>query len=110
MINLNLHRILNWEDEALDEGEMNIQQSSKYTIKNVDRKRIKGLWTGNANVTSRDGEINGNVSLRGSVDLNTANPLVQKRTLEAIIEETYSGLFQVHVKASVQQIWQAMPE
>lgn len=103
------YQFLNWEDEALDEQEINIDQSSDYIISNMDSKNIEATWQGNAKVTNTEVEdgYDGHVSVEGNVIWDCTNPLIQKRDLKAEIKETQTGFYSSHVKLSVQQTWEA---
>lgn len=102
------YQFLNWEDEALDEQEISLNQSSAYIVNAIDSKKIEASWEGNAKVASVEDDMNGEVSVIGNVTWDIANPLIQKRDLEVKIEETHNGWFPAHIKMSAQQIWQSI--
>lgn len=100
------YQFLNWEDEALDEQEINLNQSSTYVVNAIDSKKIEASWEGNAKVACGENDMHGEVSVTGNVTWDIANPLIQKRDLEVKMEETYGGWLPAHIKISAQQIWQ----
>lgn len=102
------YQFLNWEDEALDEQEISLNQTSTYIVNAIDWKKIKASWKGNAIVASIEDHMNGEVSVIGHVAWDIANPINQKRDLEVKIEQTYNGFFPSHIKMSIQQAWQSI--
>jgi hypothetical protein len=103
------YQFLNWEDEALDEQEISLHQTSAYIVNATDSKKIEASWEGNAKVASVEGDMNGEVSIIGNVTWDITNPMNQKRDLEVNIEQTYNGFFPSHIKMSAQQTWQPVP-
>lgn len=101
------YQFLNWEDEALDEQEISLNQSSAYRVNAIDSKKIEASWKGNAKAASVEDGMNGEVSVIGNITWDIANPLIQNRDLEVKIEEMHNRWFPAHVKMSVQQIWQS---
>ena len=102
------YQFLNWEDEALNDQELNLDQSSSYIISNADANHISASWQGNAKVVSFEGRIKGNVSVAGNVTWDTNNPMIQTRELKAQILETHSR-FPLHAKISAEQTWHSKP-
>lgn len=102
---LSCYQLLNWEDEALDEQEISVNQTSAYTVTAINSKHIKASWTGNAKVARLEDKMDGEVSVIGNVTWDIANPLIQKRNLKVKIEQIQNGLFPAHVKMSGQQTW-----
>lgn len=100
------YQFLNWEDEALDESEISLNQSCAYLVNAIDSNDIEASWKGNAQVANFEDELNGEVSVIGSVIWDVANPLIQKRDLAVKIEEIYDGWVPIHIKLSAQQTWQ----
>lgn len=100
------YQFLNWEDEALDEQEIGLLQSSAYIVNAIDSKKIEASWKGNAKVASIEDDMNGEVSVIANVTWDIANPMIQKRDLEVKIEQTYNGFFPAHINFSAQQTWQ----
>lgn len=100
------YQFIHWEDDALDEQEISLDQTGSYIVTAVDSKKIEASWEGNAIVASVKDDMNGEVSVIGNVTWDIANPMIQKRHLEVKIEETHNGFFSPRVKMSAQQIWQ----
>lgn len=104
------YQILNWEDGALDEQEISIDQFCVYTIiDEVDSKTIEASWQGKAKVKDIEDDLDGNIALIGNVTWDITNPMIQKRDLKVKIEEIHAEV-PSQIKISVHQIWEPVIE
>lgn len=104
------YEMLNWEDAPLDPQKIEVNQNSSYFILSLNSKHAKAVWQAEASVIDRefdwDENSEGKVSLEGNVCWDTNNPLIQQRTLKALIRDTHSAL-DIKAEVMAEQTWQS---
>lgn len=104
------YQFINWEEDKLDEGEIKVCQTSAYAVTSTDSETVQARWEGVASVKEQDwilfGLRKGTIIVDGDAKWNTANPLVQQRTLNVEIKARYPL---IHQKISIQQVWESEP-
>ncbi len=106
---VNCFTLLEWDDPSLEDGfdDAQIKHSSSYKINKMDTKAIHATWEGYARQAVTG--YNANLVLKGDVNWNIKNPMIQQRKITANLEAEASEELSGPVKVKITQIWTSTP-